>query len=131
MSNPALQELLAVRGLEDGVAPTITGTDPVYSTHYRVGETGAAALGAAGTAVFHHGDMWHGSGPNLSDHPRRAVVSHCVRHDTTFHPRNNSQIYSRYRQFDTLAMPDSYFPILWTDSGERTQIIQNLRSFCV
>lgn len=84
----------------------------------------------AGTAVFHHGDLWHGSGPNLSEHSRRAVVSHCMRHDTRFHPKLNSHIYSRYRQFDTLNMSESFFPVLWTEDGQRTEVIRNLRSFC-
>ncbi len=64
MINPALEELLNIRGLDDGYKPTITGADPVYSTHYRVGETGAAALGAVGVAVA---DIWEMKTGNRQD----------------------------------------------------------------
>jgi ectoine hydroxylase-related dioxygenase (phytanoyl-CoA dioxygenase family) len=85
---------------------------------------------SAGTAVFHHGATWHGSGPNQEDRPRRALVSHCIKHDATFHPHHNSPIYSRYRQLSDLTMAESFFPILWTESGVRTEIIPILAVFC-
>lgn len=55
MTKSALEELLAIRGLNDAHRPQITGADPVYSTHYKVAETGAAVLGAIGVAVS---DIW-------------------------------------------------------------------------
>jgi crotonobetainyl-CoA:carnitine CoA-transferase CaiB-like acyl-CoA transferase len=45
-----LAELLALAGLEP-VATSIGGEDPVFPTPYRVGEAGADALAAVGTAV--------------------------------------------------------------------------------
>ena len=55
MTNVALEELLAIRGLDDNHRPEITGADPVYSTHYKVAETSAAVLGSIGLAVS---DIW-------------------------------------------------------------------------
>jgi crotonobetainyl-CoA:carnitine CoA-transferase CaiB-like acyl-CoA transferase len=55
MTNRALSELLNIRDTNDAYQPEITGADPVFSTHYRVAETGAAVLGAVGVAVS---DIW-------------------------------------------------------------------------
>jgi crotonobetainyl-CoA:carnitine CoA-transferase CaiB-like acyl-CoA transferase len=53
--NPALQELLQIRNCSEDARLTLTGSDPIYPTHYRVAETGAAVLGAVGVAVS---DIW-------------------------------------------------------------------------
>ena len=38
-----------------------------------------------GAAVFHHQDVWHGSGDNnTADRPRRALALHMVRQDVEF-----------------------------------------------
>jgi hypothetical protein len=51
----------------------------------------------AGSVVFHHQDVWHGSGPNISENPRRAVVSHLINGDVRFsnssHPWKATYIY--------------------------------------
>lgn len=74
----------------------------------------------AGDAVIHHGHVWHGSGPNRADVPRRALVSHCISSDCRFHETEISYIYSRYRRRDDLTMDESFFPILWRHDGYRT-----------
>ncbi len=53
--NAAFQELMTIR---DGAEPSgveISGADPVYSTQFKVAETGAAILAAVGVAVS---DIW-------------------------------------------------------------------------
>ena len=75
----------------------------------------------AGDCVFHHGRTWHGSGHNLSDVPRRAVVSHCMSSEAQFHPTEQSYIYSRYRKVGSLDLDESFFPILWTETGGRSK----------
>jgi len=75
---------------------------------------------AAGSAVFHHGNIWHGSGSNESDNQRRSLVSHCCSSSAQFHHSNDNPIYSRYRQRDTLEMNESFFPILWQADGTRS-----------
>lgn len=74
----------------------------------------------AGDAVIHHGHVWHGSGANRADVPRRALVSHCISSACRFHPTEVSYIYSRYRRFDNLDMDESFFPILWRRDGYRS-----------
>jgi ectoine hydroxylase-related dioxygenase (phytanoyl-CoA dioxygenase family) len=75
---------------------------------------------SAGDAVIHHGRTWHGSGPNRTEKPRRSLVAHCLSSETRFHETEVSYIYSRYRRWDSLAMDEAYFPILWRDDGYRT-----------
>ncbi len=53
--NAAFQELMEIRNRPDHGAAEISGADPVYSTRFKVGETGAAVLAAIGVAVS---DIW-------------------------------------------------------------------------
>lgn len=78
----------------------------------------------AGSAVLHHGRVWHGSRSNASGQVhRRSVVSHCCSSEARFHDTNISPVYGRYRQQDTLEMNESFFPILWQQDGYRSQWI--------
>jgi ectoine hydroxylase-related dioxygenase (phytanoyl-CoA dioxygenase family) len=76
----------------------------------------------AGGASFHHGNVWHGSGPNTdaATH-RRALVSHLVPAAARFDGVGTEPVYSRYRRRDSLEMDESYFPILWTAAGGRSE----------
>jgi len=51
----AFQELIAIRGRKEEPQVTITGRDPVYSTRFKIAETGAGILAAVGVAVS---DIW-------------------------------------------------------------------------
>ena len=53
--NAAFQELMAIRNRPDGAEAEITGADPVFSTRFKVAETGAGILAAVGVAVS---DIW-------------------------------------------------------------------------
>jgi crotonobetainyl-CoA:carnitine CoA-transferase CaiB-like acyl-CoA transferase len=55
--NPAFRQLMDIRGrgLPDPAEVRITGTDPVLSTRFRIGEAVAQVLGAVGVAVS---DVW-------------------------------------------------------------------------
>jgi len=72
----------------------------------------------AGGGSFHHGWLWHGSGPNSSQHDRRGLVLHCISSDARFHRPGfgdgTGPIYSRF------ARHEDQFPILWTQNGYRT-----------
>jgi len=81
---------------------------------------------AAGSAVFHHGRIWHGSGANLGSTERRAVVSHCMRSDARFHPQNVSAVYGRYKYYDRDDMDESFFPVLWTQGGYRSSFLDEV-----
>jgi ectoine hydroxylase-related dioxygenase (phytanoyl-CoA dioxygenase family) len=80
----------------------------------------------AGGCSFHHSLTFHGSGPNEATTHRRAVVSHLVAAHTRFHPTNVDQTYSRYRRRGDLSMDESFFPVLWDESGARTAWLQEL-----
>ena len=50
-----------------------------------------------GGAAFHHGLCFHGSPPNeRPDADRRAIISHMVTTNTTWHPTLRHPLYSRY-----------------------------------
>lgn len=73
-----------------------------------------------GGCAIHDGATWHGSGPNRSRRPRRALVAHCISAAARFHPTEVSYIYSRYKRRDSLAMDEDFFPVLWREDGYRT-----------
>lgn len=79
----------------------------------------------AGSVVIHHGRTWHGSRDNNGTAARRSVVAHCMAGDATFHPSNNSAIYSRYKTQHSLDMDESFFPVLWRNDGYRSTWLDN------
>ena len=60
----------------------------------------------AGGAAFHHGWTFHGSGPNEATVERRAL--------------------SRYRRRGDLSLDESFFPVLWDDTGARSAWLAGL-----
>ncbi|MET1027878.1 MAG: phytanoyl-CoA dioxygenase family protein [Dongiaceae bacterium] len=78
-----------------------------------------------GGCAFHHGWCWHGSGPNRSAQPRRAVVAHCMSSSAVFHPTEISYIYNRYKRNGDQAMDESFFPVLWREDGYRTSWLES------
>ena len=79
----------------------------------------------AGGVAFHHGFTWHGSGINHTNSNRRAIVAHCIPSESKFHPTNiggTARIYKRYKKLDTNELDESFFPILWTNRGYRTNV---------
>lgn len=71
----------------------------------------------AGGGSFHHGDTWHGSGPNSADRHRRALVIHAAPIEARFdRPRLDEgmgTVYGRYCAAESDALPDEHFPVLW------------------
>ena len=80
----------------------------------------------AGGCSFHHSLTFHGSGPNEATRDRRAIVSHLIASHTRFHPTNVDQVYSRYRRRGDLAMDESFFPVLWEETGGRSYWLAGL-----
>jgi ectoine hydroxylase-related dioxygenase (phytanoyl-CoA dioxygenase family) len=78
----------------------------------------------AGGCAIHAGGTWHGSDMNRMSVPRRSLVTHCIGAEARFHPTEVSYIYSRYRRVGDDAMDESFFPVLWTQSGYRTPFLQ-------
>jgi ectoine hydroxylase-related dioxygenase (phytanoyl-CoA dioxygenase family) len=81
----------------------------------------------AGGGSFHHGLTWHGSAPNTSSSvARMALVSHFVPVETRFHETNVDVTYSRYRRRGDLSLDESFFPVVWDESGYRTPWLADL-----
>lgn len=75
----------------------------------------------AGSCVFHAGEIWHGSGPNVTgDRMRRSIGVHMVPHTAEFSDRFGGYIYRRYQRTGDPALDESYFPLLWSDDSQRT-----------
>jgi ectoine hydroxylase-related dioxygenase (phytanoyl-CoA dioxygenase family) len=80
-----------------------------------------------GGGSFHHGLTWHGSAPNRSGSvARMALVSHLIPVETRFHETNVDVTYSRYRRRGDLSLDESFFPVLWEESGYRTPWLAEL-----
>ena len=81
----------------------------------------------AGGGSFHHGLTWHGSAPNESGTvARMALVSHLIPVETRFHETNVDITYSRYRKHGDLSLDESFFPVVWDDTGYRTPWLAEL-----
>jgi hypothetical protein len=83
----------------------------------------------AGGCAFHHGRTWHGlCKTTRTEGMFHSVSVHTLPATTQFHPTNPpSYIYGRYKRFGDLTMDESFFPILWTETGYRTSF---LSSYC-
>ncbi len=80
-----------------------------------------------GGGSFHHGLTWHGSAPNRSTSvARMALVSHLIPVETRFHETNVDVTYSRYRRRGDLSLDESFFPVVWDESGYRTPWLAEL-----
>ena len=81
----------------------------------------------AGGGSFHHGLTWHGSAPNTNASvARMALVSHMIPVQTRFHETNVDVTYSRYRRRGDLSLDESFFPVMWDESGYRTPWLAGL-----
>jgi ectoine hydroxylase-related dioxygenase (phytanoyl-CoA dioxygenase family) len=81
----------------------------------------------AGGGSFHHGLTWHGSAPNRSASvARMALVSHMIPVEARFHETNVDVTYSRYRRRGDLSLDESFFPVMWDESGYRTPWLAGL-----
>ena len=79
----------------------------------------------AGSCVFHTGAIWHGSGPNTTDDVmRRAIGIHVIPEGARFSDRAGGYIYRRYQRTGETEMDESFFPVLWSESGHRTSWIE-------
>jgi ectoine hydroxylase-related dioxygenase (phytanoyl-CoA dioxygenase family) len=74
----------------------------------------------AGQVSFHHALTLHGSGPNLTDEPRLALVAHMMSGDTVYragrqwHP---NLTFLGPDAVDGQRFPERYFPRMWPPEG--------------
>jgi phytanoyl-CoA hydroxylase len=80
---------------------------------------------AAGDCVFLHGALWHGSGRNESARTRRSFAISMLPVNAQFQPLGAGvgYIFSRYRRLDNNTLDESFFPILWTQEGYRSAMV--------
>jgi hypothetical protein len=76
-----------------------------------------------GGVSFHHGQLWHGSGPNVSPTDRRILAVHAMPSAAVFHPTNPAYAQGRYRHFDDQVMDESHYPVTWAENAGRSKFI--------
>ncbi|WP_136605581.1 phytanoyl-CoA dioxygenase family protein [Paenibacillus dokdonensis] len=70
----------------------------------------------AGQASFHHSLTFHGSGPNLSEHPRLSIVAHLMPGDTVYKKgrgRHDNVRLLGPQPHDGQPFNNQYFPLLY------------------
>ncbi len=81
-----------------------------------------------GSCVFHHGNIWHGSGQNTVDVTRRSLVIIHVPADSEFQEAGSyipgGYIAAKYRRHGDNTMDESFFPIVWREDGYRTPFLK-------
>ncbi|MBC7970383.1 MAG: phytanoyl-CoA dioxygenase family protein [Verrucomicrobia bacterium] len=83
---------------------------------------------SAGSCVFHHGHMWHGSNKNLMpDTVRRSLVVAHVPANARFKPTGayvqGGYLPGRYKRYGDDTMDEGFFPIVWQQDGYRTPFL--------
>jgi phytanoyl-CoA hydroxylase len=79
----------------------------------------------AGSCVFHAGEIWHGSGANKTGgRMRRAIGVHMLPEEARFSDRPGGYIYRRYQRTGERDLDESFFPVLWSERGHRTDWIE-------
>lgn len=76
-----------------------------------------------GDCIFLHGNLWHGSNSNPSDHStRRSFAVSTFSSSSRFQlpGTGTGYIYDRYRRIGSMEMDESFFPILWSQEGYRS-----------
>jgi len=97
--NSALNELLRIRNRIDTGPVKVLGTDPIYSTNFKVAETAAGVLAATGVAISDIWEMKTGRRQNVSvdvRHAAAAINSHNYlffgQPDGSYQPKEDSPL---------------------------------------
>ncbi|WP_121971073.1 phytanoyl-CoA dioxygenase family protein [Leptolyngbya sp. BC1307] len=78
-----------------------------------------------GSAVLLHGDLWRGSGRNLTDQSDQAIAISTLPGEAQFQPPGTGTGYTfdRYRRVKSLELHESFYPVLWRTDGYRTPFL--------
>jgi len=96
----------AFHGDEDYRAPMHTAADAVGI----VPPAPQYVIAPAGSCVFHAGEIWHGSGPNITnDRMRRSIGIHLLPEEAHFSGRPGGYIYRRYQRTGETILDESFF----------------------
>jgi ectoine hydroxylase-related dioxygenase (phytanoyl-CoA dioxygenase family) len=83
----------------------------------------------AGTAAFHSGWTWHGSGPNTRVGAlRRSYTAHFLSGSAMHHPLVRDPIFSRTHAPGRRELDETTFPVLWSSDGYRSPWIDDYLS---
>ena len=63
--------------------------------------------------VFHHGDMWHGSGFNKTKQDRITLSIHFMNGNSKFHNRIKNPHFNHYKILNSSKMDETFFPVTW------------------
>lgn len=66
-----------------------------------------------GSLVFHHGNMWHGSGFNKTSNERISISIHYMNGNSRFSKKIKSPYFNHYKLNDKLVMDESFFPTIF------------------
>ena len=66
-----------------------------------------------GSVVFHHGDMWHGSGFNKTKQDRITLSIHFMNGNSKFHNRIKNPHFNHYKILNSSKMDETFFPVTW------------------
>lgn len=67
-----------------------------------------------GSVVFHHGDIWHGSGFNMTTKDRISLSIHFMDGKSKFDKKIKNPHFNHYKLLDSQKMDESFFPITWS-----------------
>ena len=70
-----------------------------------------------GEVHFHHALTWHGSGPNLSGRPRRAIALHYMTEKTNFHEAGDHPMKPFISMGDGQMVEGDHFPLVWSSGA--------------
>ena len=79
-----------------------------WSTNYKLYRPDLSA----GDVVFHHGLLWHGSCPNLSDQTRLSVSLHLMDGGAEFSGIDVNPVFNKFKLDGSNEMNSSFFPVL-------------------
>ena len=118
---PEYQARIAAKNLEGFLDPTDFQTFVKSSAEFAGVEPEFVSIEVSkGSAIFFNGWIWHGSDANRSLADRYSISNHGVRPETRFDPDVPANVFGRYKRFNDTEMDEAFFPIVWTESGYRT-----------
>lgn len=80
-----------------------------------------------GGCIFLHGGLWQGSGRNTTGLTSRSFTVSTLPVEVSFrsHSSSHGYIFSRYQKIGSDEVDESFFPILWTQNGDRTSMLKH------
>jgi ectoine hydroxylase-related dioxygenase (phytanoyl-CoA dioxygenase family) len=69
-----------------------------------------------GTIVFHHGNIWHGSGFNKTSHERISISVHYMNGSSRFSKKIKSPYFNHYKLDKKIIIDNSFFPNIYSKS---------------